>query len=419
MERAMVLVLVLAVASVAGAGVQELDVEAVVDPAAGTISSAATLTVVPAAGAQSIEVLLNRGLEITGLSADVGFAGFTHVKDGDGPYRYAPQATALRVDLARPATGEPVRVRLLTRGVVEPDAFGVIQVHDRWVELVAAYSGWVPLDGSGDPYDLRLRVELPDGWTAVGTGGLRLVDGRWRSEATAAPGAVLIAAPELRRLDAGEDLSIRHVDLPPETAERIAEAARQVRRILAEWFGPAAGDRVEVVFAPRESGGGYARPGLVVMLYDAGPDADPGRDAGFLRYLAHEVSHLWWRGASTTDWEDWLNESFAEMTALMVLREWLGEEVFARWLERFREAAAGLPAVRGVDRGDERAFEVLYRKGPVLLAELEAEVGREAFLRFLRARLDGRPHTTEACLEALEEVVSPEARRRLEAALGR
>ncbi len=419
MERAVVLATLLSVASVAGAGIQALEVEAVVDPAAGTIMSTATLTVVPDAGAESIEALLNRRLELTAVEADVGLAGFTHEKHGDGPYRYAPQATPLRVHLAQPATGEPVRVRLVTRGAVEPDAFGVIQVHQGWVELVAAYSGWVPFDGSGSPYDLRLQVELPDGWTAVGTGGLRLEDGVWRSAVDDAPDTVLIAAPELRRLDVGGDLSIRHVDLPAQTAERIAEAARQVRRTLAAWFGPAAGDRVEVVFAPRESGGGYARPGLVVMLYDAGPEADPGRDAGFLRYLAHEVSHLWWRGASTTDWEDWLNESFAEMTALMVLRERLGDEVFARWLERYREVAAGLPAVRGIERGDERAFEVLYRKGPVLLAELEAEVGREAFLRFLRARLDGRPHTTGACLEALGEVVSPEARQWLEAALGR
>lgn len=414
-----VLALMLVASSAFGAGIDSVEVDAVVDPGTATVASTATLVITPEPGAEVIELLLNRELEITGVAADVGLAGFEHVRGGDGPYRYAPQATPLRVRLAAPSSGDPLEFRVTSRGRVEPDAYGVVQVGAAWVELVAAYSGWVPIDGTGETFALRLDVSLPAGWAAVGTGGLALSGGRWSGRAEDAVDVVVIAAPRLDRLDAGDGLSVVHVDLPADAAERIATAASRTRDTFSRWFGPAAGGRVEVVFAPRAEGGGYARPGLVVMLYDLAPGEDPGSDPGFMRYLAHEVSHLWWRGASTTDWEDWLNESFAEISALMLLRERFGEEVFAGLLERYREASAGLPPVRGIGRGDENAYEVLYRKGPVLLAELESTIGREAFRAFLRARLADGALTTDACLAVLERAVSPEARSWLEHALGR
>ena len=47
------------------------------------------------------------------------------------------------------------------------------------------------------------------------------------------------------------------------------------------------------------------------------------------------------------------------------------------------------------------------------------DIGREAFVRFLHARVENRVATTEDCLDTLAEVVSPEARDQLEAALRR
>jgi hypothetical protein len=202
--------------------------------------------------------------------------------------------------------------------------------------------------------------------------------------------------------------------------ELIADDAEQVRRTYRQWFGPAAGEGgVEIVFARREKGGGYARPGLVVMLYRGAYEDGSRADPGFIRALAHEISHLWWRGAQTTDWQDWLNESFAEMSALMVLRDEFGERVYEDWLARYRKASEGMPPIRGLDRDDENAYTTLYRKGPVVLAELEKSVGREAFLRFLRARIEREAVTTEACLDILGRVISMEARGQLDAALGR
>ncbi len=404
----------------AAAGVEALDVEVVIDPGAGRIDSTATLAVTPSAGSEFIEVLLNRKLDVLEVGADVELAGFEHVREGDGPYQYAPQATPLRVRLATPATGRVVELRVTYRGEIEPDAWGVIQLHEKWVELVATSSGWVPITPSGPPFEVSWRARLPEGWAAVGTGSARGADGWWQASAADAEDLVVIAAPDLKRLSLGDSLSIAYGDLPPGAPDLIAADATRVRDTLSGWFGaPKGAGGVEIVFARRDSGGGYARPGLVVMLYDGAYAEGSAAGPGFIRFLAHEISHLWWTGACTTDWQDWLNESFAEMSALMILREWFGEEEFEDRLDRHRRASAGAPPVRGVDRSDEVASTVLYKKGPVLLAELEASIGREAFLSFLRARAEGEVNTTEDTLDLLSGMVSPDAREQLDSGLRR
>jgi hypothetical protein len=188
--------------------VESVDVEVVVDPKAGTISSTVELEITPAAGSQVFEVLLNRRLEITEIAADVAIAGFEHFRGDSGPYRYA---LPLRVRLAAPATGDTFRLGY--RGEVEPDAYGVIQVHDRWVELVMAYSGWIPFNPSDQGFKVSLRVQLPDGWTATGTGAPRLVDGTWTATAEDVSDVILLASPDMKRHTVGDALSIRHVDL--------------------------------------------------------------------------------------------------------------------------------------------------------------------------------------------------------------
>ena len=59
------------------------------------------------------------------------------------------------------------------------------------VELVAAYSGWIPLDPSTTPFAASWRARLPDDWVVAGTGGPRLVDGWWS--------AAVEATDDLRR----------------------------------------------------------------------------------------------------------------------------------------------------------------------------------------------------------------------------
>jgi hypothetical protein len=392
-------------------------IDLTVHPDKGTISASAVLLVHPEEGSNAIQLLLNRRLEVTGLAADVPLKGFRHEKTGHGPYRYAPLATALTIDLAGPASGEPFELQIDIEGEVEPDDWGLTHVTPQWVELEVLYSGWFPFAPGEGLFDIDLRVDIPDGWIMTGTGSPEFEDSLWVAEKRNVKDVVMLASPDMKRLPVGDALTLWHVDLPGNVPEYIISDTETVKEMFNDWFGPVAGSHVDLVFSIRERGGGFARPGLVVMLYDTSFYTSGEVSHGFLRYLAHEVSHLWWHQAPATSWQDWLNESFAEFTALVVLRERFGEDVFKEKIEAYRKSSEGTPPIRGISRGHEQAFTVLYRKGPVILADLETDIGREPMMEFLHALAEQKVDNTADCLDLLEDVVSEDAKKQLEQAL--
>ncbi|HZK10552.1 MAG TPA: M1 family aminopeptidase, partial [Clostridia bacterium] len=137
-------------------------------------------------------------------------------------------------------------------------------------------------------------------------------------------------------------------------------------------------------------GGGYCRDKLIVLTTSTDgsienniKDASPEQQIKTFRFIAHELAHLWWLKAESTSWEDWLNESFAEYSSLMATRDFYGEKEFLRLINLYKEKTLNLPAVRGIDRSDQDAFNVLYAKGPTLLYQLEIMIGAVAFKELL------------------------------------
>jgi len=395
----------------------EAEIDLTLIPDKGLITASTCLRVEPVPGDKKIQLLVNRGLVITGVHASVPILGFHHQKSGPGPYQYAPQATELNIPLAKPASGAPVQLRIVVEGKVEPDQWGVIQVSPRWVELEAVYSGWFPFSPGRGRFDLILRVHAPEGWIVAGTGAPQLEKNTWTAKKENVGDVVVLASPRLKKMPVGKGLALWHVDLPSGIPELIISDTERVRKILSQWFGPVSDGHVDLVFPPRKDGGGFARPGLVLMVYDAGFYNQDKATPLFIRYLAHEVSHLWWLQAPTTSWQDWLNESFAEFTALMILRKQFGERAFLDKIQAYRQASARTPPIKGIPRNHKLAFKALYRKGPVILADLEASIGRKAFMAFLRALIEQKTKNTAECLEILEKTVSTSARRQLESAL--
>jgi len=107
--------------------------------------------------------------------------------------------------------------------------------------------------------------------------------------------------------------------------------------------------------------------------------------AGYVQYFAHEFSHFWWSNAPTDSWEDWLNEAFAEYSAMLSVRDLIGDHEFEKRIQKKSVHVDSLPPVRGIDRDDPKAYDVLYNKGCYLLYTLEKDVGKEKFMAFLRS----------------------------------
>lgn len=177
------------------------------------------------------------------------------------------------------------------------------------------------------------------------------------------------------------------------------DISRYSNLILSKYasFGRIDGSNISIVIAPREDGGGYCRSNLIVLT----PNDNLDDDIRYFKYIAHELAHLWWCKATFNSWEDWLNESFAEYSALLVLRDIFGEDEFNQRIEKYKAKAEGLPPIMGIDRGEEKAYEVLYIKGPLLLYELERTTGREKFIELLNIIHLGNIDTTEKFLAKL------------------
>ncbi|MFO7653763.1 MAG: M1 family aminopeptidase [Candidatus Krumholzibacteriia bacterium] len=396
-----------------------------VNPAARHVTATgAVCLVVPPAGLDRVEFYLHRQLAVTRLEiggeARAGdplpVAGSCRRDTTVGEIRYMPEATRVVFTPARPlAPGQVVSVDFACVGTITvwPEWNASVLGAD-WTEM-GLYFPWFPFHPDRTPFTYDLTVQAPDDVTvfAVGQGGRDGAGWRFRTVAPTTD-IVVVAAPDLKvRVPAcggmagegepGEDVavSVVHHALQAATVDTMLTDLARLHRLCSGWLGSRPGGLV-LVESRRERGGGYARPGA---LFLAGlVDADYLRNReGYVRYLGHELAHTWWRNAGATTWEDWLNESFAEHTALLLVRELYGQEAYRRRLDRKREAAASVAPVWGYERSGEDAETVFYGKGPVLLADLEARLGSAEYLTFLRRVADARVSTTVALLQLLEE----------------
>lgn len=398
-------------------------IRAVLDPPTGRLRAEATISWTADSTTSHAELWLNRGLTVGAVDATAPVRRAVRDTLRGGEIRWAAATLPVRVEFERPLrAGETVDLTLRYAGTIVQDEWQANMLTEAWFEL-AMYSGWYPLVPGDQSFTYDTRARVPGDYRATGLGTVTREDSAGSAlyrvvQRTPVNDMVLAGSRDLRTRVVGEEFRIRlsHVDLSPDEIDRIAAAAADILDRFGAWFGPSDLREIEFLFSPREKGGGYARPGLVVMQLD--PDTDVA-GAGFLRYLAHEVAHLWWVGASYDTWQDWLNESFAEYAALMLLRERLGSEAMDQRIRDYRAEADSTPPIRGIERGHDQAFQTLYRKGPVLLHELEGRLGRDLFLDFLRTLRREEVRTTDRLLAVLARVGSPADRDWLDAALDR
>jgi hypothetical protein len=398
-------------------------IDAQIDPISGIVQVTAVMDLaVPESGLASFEFFLNEGLEVTDVRSDAPILGVTRHDERLGEFRFAP--TGVPIEVAFGGELEPGRslaVSVTYEGIIVTDPWGTNRVTADWVEL-GMYTAWFPLKPDEKAFTSNVTVALDSAYAVAGSGRVsrgRPTDGKrqWTLEQTRpSDDIVVVAGPELRRREVATgnaQMVLYESRFSPATIEQIVSDVSDIVGSGGKWFGEPEPIPLTVILADRDRGGGYTRPGLVVVTYDGGPETY----SRFAKGLAHEISHFWWSRAPATSWQDWLNESFAEFSALMWVRAHMGEEAFAGYVHSYTLQSADLPPIRDLARDHEEAYAVLYRKGPMVLFRLEEEMGRDRFISFLRATYTNEVGSTAQLLELLERHASPEARRVLEEGL--
>jgi hypothetical protein len=359
--------------------------------------------------------LLNRRFQLNSLRC-AECAEHTFEAAKHDVYMYAPDAAPLTVRFRRELqAGDRVQLQFAYGGRPVPVRSATGSPGPNWVEL-ALYDAWFPMQHESRSFTYDVSITVDPTWQVSGGGQLtRASVGKWRlQQAIGTFDINIVASRSLRNFtleDSALPLRIDYVGLDGDTVKRMGRTTTAIASQFAAWFGDTASEGLTIVFADRSRGGGYSRPGFI--CYERAymsrlPEAE------LSAALAHEIAHLWWSGAPVETWEDWLNESFAEYAAAMFVRTFHGQKAFDSRLSDYRKETTDTRAIRGIDRKSPQAYAALYKKGPLILHQLEKAMGQEAFGRFLAALIQEEIHSTERLLSRLEEFSSRDVRQHLE-----
>ncbi|MFP4547379.1 MAG: M1 family aminopeptidase [Fidelibacterota bacterium] len=329
--------------------------------------------------------------------------------------RFMPQARKIYLEDDLPARG-PVRIQLEYEGKLDdlPSLFAN-RISEEWTEI-GLYYPWFPFN----PDFFRLftytvEVETYKDHHIFGIGEItKNLHSVQIKSAVPTTDMVICMTEDIAEFEmplGNNSLRIFHQHLPDTTTGAIANNIQSIKKHYENWFGAKNID-ITIIDSKRTKGGGYARIGGIVFS-NIDPEGYDERLTNFTRYFAHELAHLWWFRAKTDSWQDWLNESFAEYSALMVLRETFGEQEFQSRMAQKQKNIDNTPPVWGLDRNGVKykiAYNVLYNKGPVLLYQLEKKTGKEKFMQLGRKMAVENINTTDELLTLLSKLEGPEVR---------
>ena len=275
-------------------------------------------------------------------------------------------------------------------------------IDSEWVEM-GLYFPWYP--SINDPFTYKVSINITPGYNVFAMGKATQKGEMKIFEASYPMDDFIICA--------AKDLNIRNIELmnnsfqivnstlSDATIDSIQKDIKHFYQLYNEWFGMIEQQDMCLVISKRDKGGGYARKGGLFLGGITDTDYISNR-AAYNRYLGHEIAHFWWTGAEN-NWEDWLNESFAEYSALMLIKELVGTEEFISRLSKKRDESSNSPPIWELDRNSSSAQLVLYSKGVVLLNELDDKIGNNRFLELCSERISLNINNTNDFLKLLRD----------------
>lgn len=364
-------------------------------------------TIVPQAAGQTLFRfrLLSRTYNLVGAGAlDPRVFRLREVTDESGrPLRFHHEHGDLLVETAAPAPpGRPVKLKFRIDGdfLIRPGG-------DNYWEL--GVEPWFPQPDMGEQYyTWRAVVRVPRPFVPFSSG--TTVSRRSEGEANVVETridkpvqfAVVLAGRYESEDETRNGITIRVASY----AMKNSRAMKQLRGLAfaiidyyQAFLGPFPFSEFQILEI-NEYGWGQAPPGVMFITKEAfNPTMGEENQLfsqGINERFAHEIAHQYWGHVVKMpgEQEQWLTESFAEYSAALFLRRFKGEPTYKGMLRAWRHradharAVAPIPLANEIydpDLGFLLRTELLYDKGPTLLAALHKELGDDLFLTFMKS----------------------------------
>ena len=272
-----------------------------------------------------------------------------------------------------------------------------------WIEI-GLYFPWYP--SIYGPFTYKVSIDIDPGYNVFAMGEAT-EEGNKKVFETNFPvdDFIICASKDLTIRETkllNHSFQIVNCTLSDETVDSIQTDIENFYKLYSSWFGKIQVQDMCLVVSKRDKGGGYSRKGGLFLggLTDSNY---LNKRTDYVRYLGHEIAHFWWRGAAS-NWEDWLNESFAEYSAMILIKELRSKEEFNSRLNIKRSESNNTPPIWEISRNAPLAQQVLYSKGVILLIELEEKIGNNKFLELCRARIDKKTNNTLDFLNLIKDI---------------
>lgn len=365
--------------------------------------------------ADTLRFLLNKNARIQSLSGADRALTFQFDSSGKSPNRYQPDARVLLISVASLPTGPTALSMEYDCFLGDMQKAGCAYTAD-YIEL-SGYENWFPYNDAYGKFTFRVSAQIDPSYRISGTGQVSGSPGNWLlAQDKPVDDIVLVASPLLKTKVYDQPTGAIRVDyfkLSESKADSILVNCQAVYAFYTQLFGPIEKSALTIFINPSRDRTSYARSGFISFQIKGQAISQINRGIG------HEIGHFWWNRGNTDAWEDWLNESFAEYSSLLYLRQEQGVEAFDKEIGLYRRESEGLLPIRGMNRSYAQASTVLYRKGPVILHELEQRVGSPAFNQLLRETVSQKITQTNDWLRLVERLCSPADRQWIDNALDR
>lgn len=357
-----------------------------------------------------------------------GFINITNVTSKERKLNFKKEGTLLKVNVPEPLKpGEEIEIKIEFQEKV-PFSLGRFG-HGKntyncgnWYPILSVYdeNGWNldPYYSIGDPFysdtaSFKVSITAPDGFTIAATGKpvkkiIKSGSTTWVFEADLVRDFAWVAGSDLKAISGkvdGTKINVYYFGNDEDAAKKALEYGKQALRFFNRYFGPYPYDEYSIVMSDFYMGG-MEYPNLVLI------DHHMLDDEVLLEYvIVHETAHQWWYGLVGNNQvkEPWLDEAMTEYSTVLyyegVYGMAKGMEVYQDFIlypYRFFELGNGSgPILRPVSQfkswGEYDA--TVYKKGAIMLKELESRIGkskmREALRFYLKQNVFGNATTAD------------------------
>lgn len=289
---------------------------------------------------------------------------------------------ASKYEVKFPHPPDDQKIYFSYEGSITSDHYGTNYLKPEAIEL-GLYAPWYPFPGLGVETSFDVTIVGPDTWVFLMNGELLSPDS-WRNEGNPSD-LTLLGLPKRKHISEGQFYWGTLGGY--EKFRRLERDLLKRKKILEDWLGPSTAEKLTFAFTHRDTGGTYVREGLVVTQENIEEEYLTEKRDFLLMSWTHELAHLWFNKATTADYHNWVDEGLADFVALLVSREFAGEEFVTTRLERLRtflDKQHDLPSIVETTRGDPHAYAVYYVWGSLIYNEICQRVGLDMFKRFLR-----------------------------------